>query len=202
MSANLKRHLKRHYRQVFDRVEEKNSEVTKKTKLQKEKGQSSMTSFFKTSNRKATASITKEDFTNGILKMIVYNRVPLTLFQDDGFQSLNGNFAKSLEIQLGRQAIRSMVLKQSEEEKSKLKESLSGALISIKYDGVTRLRSQFLGISVQYYNEERGLTAKTLALVDTEANHTCSHLKEILLDTLKQFNISKQQVLACVVENA
>ena len=70
-----------------------------------------MTSFFKTSNRKATASITKDDFTNRILKMIVYNRVPLTFFQDDGFQLLNGNFAKNLEIHLGRQAIRSMVLK-------------------------------------------------------------------------------------------
>ena len=201
-SANLKRHLKRHHRQAFDRVEEKDSEATKKTKLQKEKGQSSMTSFFKTSNRKATASITKEDFINGILKMIVYNGVPLTFFQEDGFQLLNGTFAKNLEIQLGRQAIRSMVLKKSEEEKSKLKESLSGALVSIKFDGVTRLRSHFLGISVQYYHEEHGLTVKTLALVDTEANHTSSHLKEILLDTLKQFNISKQQVLACVVDNA
>ena len=63
-SDKLKRHLKRHHRQAFDRVEEKDSEVTKKTKLQKEKEQSSMTNFFKTSNRKATASITKEDFTN------------------------------------------------------------------------------------------------------------------------------------------
>ena len=41
-----------------------------------------------------------------------------------------------------------------------------------------------------------------IALVDTEANHTSSYLKEILLDTLKQFNISKQQGLACVVDNA
>ena len=41
-----------------------------------------------------------------------------------------------------------------------------------------------------------------VALVDTEANHTSSHLKEILLDTLKQFNVSKQQVLACVVDDA
>ena len=201
-SANLKRHPKRHHRQAFDRVEEKDSEVTKKTKLQKEKGQSSMTSFFKTSNRKATASITKEDFINGILKMIVYNGVPLTFFQEDGFQLLHSTFAKNLEIQLGRQAIRSMVLKKSEEERSKLKESLSGALISIKFDGVTRLRSRFLGISEQYYHEKHGLTVQTLALVDTEANHTSSHLKEILLDTLKQFNISKQQVLACVVDNA
>ena len=55
---------------------------------------------------------------------------------------------------------------------------------------------------MQYYVEEHGLTVKMLALVDTEANHTSSHLKEILLDTLKQFNISKQQVLACVVDNA
>ena len=84
-STNLKRHLKRHHRQAFDRVEEKDFEVTKKTKLQKEKGQSIITSFFKTSNRKAIAFITKEDFTNGILKMIVYIGVPLTFFQDHGF---------------------------------------------------------------------------------------------------------------------
>ena len=124
--------------------------------------------------------------------MIVYNGVPLTFFQDDGFQLLNGNFAKNLEIQLGRQAIRSMVLKKSEEEQSKLKESFSGALVFIKFDRVTKLRSHFLGISMQYYHKEHGLTVKTLALVDTEANHTSSHMKEILLDTLKQFNISKQ----------
>ena len=39
----------------------KDSEVTKKTKLQKEKG--IMTSFFKKSTRKATTAITKKDFT-------------------------------------------------------------------------------------------------------------------------------------------
>ena len=83
-----------------------------------------------------------------------------------------------------------------------MKESLSGALVSIKFDGVTTLRSHFLGISVQYYDEEHGFTVETLALFDTEANHTSSYLNEILLDAFKQFNISKQQVLACVVDNA
>ena len=75
-------------------------------------------------------------------------------------------------------------------------------MVFIKIDGVTRLRSHFLGISVEYYDEEHCLTVKTLALVDIEANYTSSHLKEILLDTLKQFNISKQEVLVCVVDNA
>ena len=132
--------------------------------------------------------------------MIVYSGVPLTFFQDDGFQLLNG-FAKNLEFQLGRQAIRSMVLKKSEEEKSKLKKSLSGALVSIKFDGATRLRSHFLGISVQYYDEEHGLTVKTLALVDTDQSHKFSFEGNIV-GHFKQFNTSKQQVLACVVDNA
>ena len=60
--------------------------------------------------------------------MVVYNGVPLTFFQDDGFQLLNGDFAKILGISLGRQAIRNMVLKRSEEERSKLKGSLSKTL--------------------------------------------------------------------------
>ena len=49
--------------------------------------------------------------------MIVYNGVPLTFFQDDGFQLPNGNFAKNLKIQLGCQAIHSIVHKKSEKEK-------------------------------------------------------------------------------------
>ena len=30
--------------------------------------------------------------------MIVCNAIPLTLFQDDGFQFLNGAFASSIEV--------------------------------------------------------------------------------------------------------
>ena len=51
------------------------------------------------------------------------------------------------------------------------------------------------------YDKEHGLTVKTFVLVDTETNHTSSHLKEILLDALNQFYINKLQVLACVVDN-
>ena len=203
-SANLKRHLKRHHQQTFQKVEQQDSATTKKAKLEKVKGQNAVTNYFQkvNPNPKATASINAEDFKNGILKMVVYNGVPLTFFQDDGFQLLNGDFAKILGISLGRQAIRNMVLKRSEEERSKLKGSLSKTFVSLKFDGVTRLRSHFLGISAQFFSEKRGLSVKTLALVDTEANHTSAHLKEILLKTMKEFSITKQQVLACVVDNA
>ena len=57
-------------------------------------------------------------------------------------------------------------------EEKKLKNELSGAMIFLKFDVVTRLRSHFLDISSdQYFNTDYGLTAKTLALIDIEAKH-------------------------------
>lgn len=202
-SSNLKRHLKRHHPEQFKSVELKDTECNKKLKLQQQPtGQTAISAYFSKTNKKATASISQEDFKTGILKMLVYNGVPLSFFQDDGFRLLSGDFARSLGIPLGRDAIREMLLKKSNEEKLKLKNELSGALISIKFDGVTRLRSHFLGISAQYFNTDEGLTTKTLALIDTEANHTGENMKNLLLSTLRQYGINKQQILACVVDNA
>jgi hypothetical protein len=67
---------------------------------------------------------------------------------------------------------------------------------------VTRLRSHFLGISIQYWTEKEGLTVKTLALVDTEAKNDGAHTKILVLDVLSKFGINKSDILACVVDNA
>ena len=199
-SSNLKRHLKRHHPQQYKSVEQKDS---KKVKLQQQpKGQTAIPAYFPKSNKKAIASISYDDFKSGMLKMLVYNGVPLSFFQGDGFKLLNGDFARSLGIPLGRDAIREMLLKRADEEKKKLKDEISGMLISIKFDGVTRLRSHFLGISAQYFNTDYGMTSKTLALIDTEANHTSANLKNFLLSTLREYEINIQQILACVVDNA
>lgn len=201
VSSNLKRHLLRHHKQEHGKVEDEDAKRLKKEEEQP-KGQRSIVSIFPKAIKKATASITREDFVKGILKMIVYNGVPLTFFQEEGFQLLNGSFAESLKVPLGRDSIREMVIEKFCDEKQKLTESLSGTMLSVKFDGATRLRSHFLGISIQFWDEDDGLTVKTLALVDTEANHTSDNIKNILLDTLGLFKITKSQILACVVDNA
>ena len=68
--------------------------------------------------------------------------------------------SRNLWVSLGLDGIREMLLKSTIEEKKKLENKLSGALVSIKFDGVTRLRSHFLGISAQYFNADYGLTTK------------------------------------------
>ena len=41
-----------------------------------------------------------------------------------------------------------------------------------------------------------------MAFVESEANHTNVYLKDLQLDSLKEFTLTKQQVLACVGDNA
>jgi uncharacterized protein (DUF2126 family) len=51
-------------------------------------------------------------------------------------------------------------------------------------------------------DQKKGLTVKTLALVDTEAKNDGVHTKTLVLDVLSKFGINKSDILACVVDNA
>ena len=119
-------------------------------------------------------------------------------FQDDGFKLLKGDFARSLGIPLGRDAVCEMLLRRAIEENKKLKSKLFEALVSIKFDGVTNLRSHFLGILTQYLNTVYVLTTQILTLIDTEANHISSNLKNLLLNIAREYKINILQILACV----
>ena len=43
---------------------------------------------------------------------------------------------------------------------------------------------------------------RTLALLDTKAQHTATQLRKILLTVLEEYNINTSQVLACDTDNA
>ena len=83
-SSNLKRHLFRCHPKEHSLVEAKDQE-RKKPKLSitlpSASGQQSIKNFFKTSTKKGTVSLEREEFIQGILQMVVYDGVPLTFFQ-------------------------------------------------------------------------------------------------------------------------
>ena len=80
---------------------------------------------------------------------------------------LNGSLATSLGISLNRETVRNMVIRKAMSERKLLADSLKDKFVFLKFDGVTRLRSHYLGITVQYYSSE-GPVVKCLALVDTD----------------------------------
>ena len=88
-------------------------------------------------------------------------------------------------------------------EKQILSSAMKHELFFIKFDGVTRLRSHYLGINIQYFDKVNGIaTVKCLALVNTDAKHYSSHMKNLIIKTLTKFDISKSNVLGAVIDNA
>ena len=76
-----------------------------------------------------------------------------------------------------------------------------GKFFSLKFDGATRLRTHYLGVTVQFFSDD-GLKVKTLALVDTKAFHDSQHLSEFVLEVMKKFRLPLSHCLSCVVDNA
>lgn len=201
--GNLKRHLARFHPQVHAMVieaDEGSSTVSKKIRC--EKGQMSISSFVKRAPAvSATVTISKQAFLEGLLKMLVYDSVPLTFFESEGFKMLNGSMAERLNVPLGRDAIRAFLMKRVDQEKANLKAELKGKLLFLKFDHATRLRMHFMGVNVQY-NGNDGVKIKTLALSDTSAKHDSASIKDSVEKVLADFEIKREQVMAAVVDNA
>ena len=59
-----------------------------------------------------------------------------------------------------------------------------------------------LAINIQFINFKNMVDIKTLAVRDTQAQHSSELLRDILETVLKEFDLKKQQVLAIVTDNA
>lgn len=109
-----------------------------------------MLAFIPRTPTKTMVSITKDDFTRSIIKMIAIDGVPLTFFSDEGFQLLDGTPASNLAVSQGRDAICSLVLDAFNQEKQNLVQIINDKPIYVKCDGVTCLCSHFFGVNVQF----------------------------------------------------
>lgn len=86
--------------------------------------------------------------------MVAYDGVPLTFFGGQGFQVLSKNAACKLGVGMGRDAVRGKIMKKFEEEKETLCNCINGVPVFLKFDGVTKLRVHYLGLSIQIWSEE------------------------------------------------
>ena len=68
-------------------------------------------------------------------------------------------------------------------------------------DACTRHRVNYFAINVRYVDDWRNIT-KTLAIKDTEAQHSSNFLKQLVNNVLKDYGIQKEHVLCIVTNNA
>jgi len=144
--------------------------------------------------------MTKEKFKHHLIQLVVENGVPLKLFSSPGFIGLHGEMAEKLGVSLS--SIRNLILCEAEEQKNKLKEELRDKFLFLKMDGCTRHRINYFALNVQFVDSKNEVRIFTLAVRDTENQHSSDFIQRLVEDVLKDFEISKQQVLAVVTDNA
>ena len=134
--------------------------------------------------------------------MVVYDGLSLRFFSGKGFKTICGAAAEKFGVRLDKDNIRDLVMTKAKLQRTELTKELEGKYVYLKFDGATRLRAHFLGVNVQYWSNDGGLKVKTLALVDTQAQHGSESLKTLVLQTMQRFNIPLSRVMACVTDNA
>ena len=72
----------------------------------------------------------------------------------------------------------------------------------LKIDGCTRHRINYFALNVQFVDSKNEVRIFTLAVRDAENQHSSDFIQRLVKDVLKDFEISKQQVLAVVTDNA
>ena len=74
--------------------------------------------------------------------------VSLSIFESQGFFTLNGETAQKLGVSLSRESIRKFVIDAANQMKDSLKNDLKGKLIFVKMNCATRQLRSFLGVNV------------------------------------------------------
>ena len=157
-TSNLKRHLERYHKKIYDIVDTKDDEKVSSAKANKGRKKEhlnmpTMKSFFQSS--KVTVSMTAEKFKKSIIEMVVKNSIPISFFSTPPFLAMNGEMASKLHVSLDRTNIRRLVIKHAKQKKDEMRQVLKGRHVFLKMDGCTRQRVNYFAINVRYSDGEK-----------------------------------------------
>ena len=204
--GNLKRHLARYHKETYGLVcaaEEKQHKQKVAERQRLGSGQTILGNYFHTKITSLCIKMTREEFKKGLVSMVCCQSVPFRFFEGPGFKVVCGTMAEKLNVSLSRDRIRDYVMAIGRIERTKLSMDLKGKPLYVKLDCATRLRTNYLGINIQYYDEERNeAVIKTLCVRDTYSAHSSHYLRRMTVKVLEDFNIDTKNVLAVVTDNA
>lgn len=212
---NRKRHILRRHPEERKELERADKERAAKEKGKKQLGrpvsssaagstsgggQKTISSFYL--SNKVTVTMTKETYIDCIVRQVVKEGAALRFFSSDSYKLGHGELAQKVGVSLERDAVTGYVLSAAEKLKDSFREQVKDKCVFVKLDCATRLRTNYLGVTVRFIDKSDNPVTKTLALVDTKSRHTSRDLKALLMKILDDFNISLSRVVCIVTDNA
>lgn len=102
---------------------------------------------------------------------------------------------------MDRDQIRSYIIEKANKTQEDLKNDLKNKFVFLKFDCATRIRTNYLGVNVRYVSNGYW-TTRTLAVLDTESQHTAAELRKLLMKVLDNYEIPLDHILTGVTDNA
>jgi len=151
---------------------------------------------------KVTVTMTTEVFMEHLVNAVVKDGAPIRFFSSASSKGLLGEMAKKLGISLKRDRVTHYVISAADKHKKELLQQLKNKWIHIKMDCATRVRTNYLAVNVRFIDDNSNVVTKTLAIVDTKAQHTSKELKALLMKVLEDFEIPLKNIVCVVTDNA
>ena len=85
-----------------------------------------------------------------------------------------------------------MIVEETEnEKKNKSKEMLQGKLLFIKMDACTRRILNYMVTNIRFIDDQNNLARRTLAVLDTKAQHSSDYAEKLSGSILLEYNVTK-----------
>lgn len=197
-AKNQERHIANHHRAAYEEL------VNKKQELVKRKAEEQLHNPGKM--KKSAVIRVKIDFETlqqGCLEMVTLGGRPFSVVSDVGFRKIVDPILEGLG---GSQTINPHNISELVKEKAiALRKSIaaevSGKLISIKADGGSRHGRSILGVNVQFIQSKR-IQIRNLAMQELFTSHTSKNLKTHILEILRRYDLSVENVYTLTTDNA
>lgn len=213
-STNLEKHYKRFHQEIFDKIvlAKKSESGSKSSKRNLESGreesppplkkkmQPKISDVFQ--SKAVTIRMSTDDLRLACLEMVTVNGRPFKMLEDSGFKKIIDPIQESLKskTRINAQNIRDDILVSASELKLKITNQLSKKMISLKVDAATRMNRSFLGINVQFM-EENQIVLRTLSVHELHQSHTGAYLKDVIINCLESFGVKNTQIYTITCDN-
>lgn len=144
--------------------------------------------------------VRRDTVVEAILRMVTVDMRPLTIVRDSWFRAFASPYEKALDLKLDYRFVIECIDDAYDELSNVLKKTLANMMFSLKADCVTRLDRSFIGINVQFTFKGEVMIV-TLGTVQLLNNHTGLYLRNTIVNKLKEFDLTLDQIYTLTTDN-
>ncbi|XP_062565658.1 uncharacterized protein LOC134227958 [Armigeres subalbatus] len=149
---------------------------------------------------KRLVAIDAQQYIGGCLKLTTDHHLPLRCFEWEGLKMLLDPISEALGVCVNRRNIKTLLATGSAGLKNTIKAEMAGILFCLRIDSASLHGRHILGIDAQFSigNE---IVTRTLGMIEVKSSQTAIFLKTKVLEVLKRYDLSLEQVLSITSDN-